>query len=78
MDRVSDLMAEDRKLSFAAATVSGVGGHASRALSRPIREDSPAAKMMPAKPAARGMLRKITESWEKVSDREVVDVLIVE
>jgi hypothetical protein len=60
-------MAEDRKLSFEAAPAPGVGGHGSRALSRPILEDSPAAKMMPAKLAARDMVRKIAESWEKVS-----------
>src|SRR5215475_6566272 len=71
-DRVSDLMAEDRKVSFEAAAAPGAGGHGSRALSRPIREDSPAAKMMAAKLAARGMLRKITESRGKVSDRQVV------
>jgi len=37
-------------------------------LSLPMREDSPAARMMPAKLADRDMVRKIAESREKVSD----------
>jgi hypothetical protein len=54
------------------------GGQESRALSRPIREDSPAAKTMPAKLAPLGMLRKIAESGKKVSDRGNCGMLILE
>lgn len=39
-----------------------------------MREDSPAARITPAKPATDDMLRKIAESREKVSDGELLIV----
>jgi hypothetical protein len=39
-----------------------MGGQGSSALSRPMREDSPAAKITPAKEADRGMQRTIAEN----------------
>ena len=59
-------MAEERKVSWE-ETGSADGGQGSRAFSRPMREDSPAARMTPAKPGERDMLRKIAESGDKVS-----------
>jgi hypothetical protein len=50
-------MALDRNVS-ADACPAVVGGHGKRALSRPIRKDSPAARITPAKLAASFMLRR--------------------
>src|ERR1700751_2157430 len=61
-----DRIAAERKVSLEGSLPS-TGGQGSNALSRPMRELSPAAKMTPAKPAARDMLRKITERRRKVS-----------
>jgi hypothetical protein len=46
---------------------SEAGGQGSKALSRPIREDSPAARITPAKLGARDMLGKIAERNDNVS-----------
>src|SRR5579862_7673451 len=64
-----DRIAAERKLSFDRRPAS-TGGQGSNALSRPMREDSPAARITPAKLGARDMLRKIAESREKVSVRK--------
>src|SRR5262249_39969767 len=70
VERMSDFMAAERNVPLASPCAWAFGGHGSRALSRPMRDDSPAARIRPAKVAACGMLRKIAESEKKVSDRE--------
>jgi hypothetical protein len=44
----------------------------------PIREDSPAARITPAKLGDRDMLRKIAESAKKVSELETDSLLTVD
>jgi hypothetical protein len=78
VDRISDLIAADRKVSLEGICALEVGGHGSKALSRPMREDSPAARISPAKLDACAMLRKIAESCEKVSDGELLILLLNE
>src|SRR5579864_4774309 len=68
VERARERIAAERKLSDDGTWGSGVGGHGSSALSRPMREDSPAARMTPAKLTDRDMVRKIAESRENVSD----------
>jgi hypothetical protein len=51
----SDRMAADRKVFFDGGCPAVAGGHGSNALSAPMREDSPAARITPAKLAARDM-----------------------
>src|SRR5450755_3698655 len=63
-------IAADRKVSFDGSCPSTCGGQGSSALSVPMREDSPAARMTPAKLGERAMLRKIAESGRKVSEPE--------
>src|SRR5215475_6710128 len=58
--RVSNCIAAERKVSPAGFS-SVPGGQESKALSRPIREDSPAAKITPAKLGDRAMQRTIAE-----------------
>lgn len=71
VDIDSDRIAADRKVSLDREEPSTVGGQVKSALSRPMREDSPAAKINPAKLTDRDMERKITERGEKVSDRKI-------
>src|SRR5579859_3056791 len=68
VERVSDRIAAERNVSFEGACPATCGGQGSSALSVPMREDSPAARMTPAKLGERDMLRKIAESGEKVSE----------
>src|SRR3954466_7610016 len=63
VERDNERIAAERKVSF---VPSEEGGHGSSALSLPMRVDSPAAKMTPAKLAERDMLRTITERGKKV------------
>src|SRR5579885_371385 len=63
--KASEWIAADRNVSW---EMLSPGGHGRRALSLPMRDDSPAARMTPAKLGARSMLRKIAETCEKVSD----------
>jgi hypothetical protein len=69
----NDRIAAERKLSFA-NWPSAAGGQGSSALSRRMREDSPAAKITAAKLTNRDMVRKIAESKEKVSDGKLLIV----
>ncbi len=55
----SDRIATERNVSFVGAAPVPEGGHGSKALSRPMREESPAARISPAKLAARVMQAKI-------------------
>jgi len=68
VERERDRIAADRKLAVGGTGGSDVGGHGRSALSLPMREDSPAARMTPAKLTDRDMVRKIAESGKKVSD----------
>jgi hypothetical protein len=61
-------MAAARNVSVGWGWPGNDGGHGNRALSVPIREDSPAARMTPAKLGDRDMKRKIAERGGKVSD----------
>src|SRR5437660_3803055 len=70
VERARERIAAERKLSDDGTCRSDVGGHGSSALSRPMREDSPAARMTPAKLTDRDMVRTIAESRENVSDPE--------
>jgi hypothetical protein len=58
VDSMSDPMAEERNVWFEGACPGTCGGQGSSALSAPMREDSPAARITPAKLGARGMLEK--------------------
>jgi hypothetical protein len=69
VDRDNDRIAEERKVSVEGGCPALCGGQGSSALSVPMREDSPAARITPAKLGARDMLRKIAESERKVSAR---------
>jgi hypothetical protein len=51
-------MAADRKVSLEVDCPAADGGHGSKALSLPIREESPAARIKPAKLEARVMQRR--------------------
>src|SRR5580700_7484130 len=51
-------IAAESKVSLPAVCPATSGGHGSRALSRPMREDCPAARITPAKLAARVMQRR--------------------
>src|SRR6478752_3329498 len=62
----NDRIAEERNVPLE-ADCSEAGGQGSKALSRPIREDSPAARITPAKLGARDMLGKIAERGDNVS-----------
>src|SRR5579864_6020851 len=57
-------IADDRKVPLE-ADCSEAGGQGSKALSRPMREDSPAARITPAKLGARDMLGNIAESVDE-------------
>jgi hypothetical protein len=70
VERASDRIVAERKLSVEGVWPSAGGGQGSKALSVPMREDSPAARMTPAKLTDRDMVRKIAESREKVSDQK--------
>src|SRR5437879_13845367 len=70
VERARERIAAERKLSDDGTCGSDVGGHGSSALSRPMRDDSPAARMTPAKLTDRDMLRTIAESRKNVSDPE--------
>src|SRR5579872_716880 len=71
VERSSERMAAERNVSEEAVRPSVAGGHASSALSVPMRDDSPAARITPPKLGARNMLRKIAESEEKVSEQNL-------
>src|SRR5579872_653129 len=55
-------IAAERKVSLDGDRPSEFGGQGSRALSRPIRDDSPAARMRPTKLSARGIFGKSEDS----------------
>src|ERR1700677_2499325 len=64
----SERIAAERNVSLDGACPVASGGHGSKALSRPMREDSPAARITPAKLAAKVMLRRyqgMMGNWKK-------------
>src|SRR5580693_5406473 len=64
----SERMVAERNVFFVAAWPARAGGQGSRALSAPMREDSPAARITPAKLGARDMSRTIAERQRNVSE----------
>src|SRR6202167_3220479 len=64
----SERIAAERNVSLHGPCPVASGGHGSKALSRPMREDSPAARITPAKLAAKVMLRRyqgMMGNWKK-------------
>src|ERR1700722_1862845 len=64
----SERMVAERNVSFVGGCPATAGGQGSRALSAPMREDSPAARITPAKLGARDMSRTIAEREGNVSE----------
>jgi hypothetical protein len=63
---ISEAIAADKKVSLDGNCPGSDGGQGSKALSVPMREDSPAANINPAKLGERAMLR----SWQNGSSAE--------
>src|SRR5579863_1821006 len=68
VENESDRMAAERKVPLDGGWPGVVGGQGSRALSAPMRDDSPAARITPAKLGARDMPRTIAERRKNVSE----------
>src|ERR1700722_297573 len=64
----SERIVADRNVSFVRGCPSTAGGQGSNALSAPMREDSPAARITPAKLGARDMSRTIAERQGNVRE----------
>src|ERR1700678_4332247 len=64
----SERMVAERNVFFVGGCPSTAGGQGRRALSAPMREDSPAARITPAKLDARDMSRTIAERQGNVSE----------
>src|SRR5260221_2475720 len=73
---VRERIAAERNVSFEGGSPASFGGQGSRALSVPMREESPAARITPAKLGNRAMLRTITESRGKVSEPRHSDLVV--
>src|SRR6202021_3258251 len=61
-------MVAERNVFFVGGWPATAGGQGSRALSAPMREDSPAARITPAMLGARDMSRTIAERQRNVSE----------